>query len=259
MISELDQAILAVPGLADLPGPFLFALDDGRGDVVSLRFDLAFVATSATRGVVLVGDPDHGIPTTASHAVQLVIDLAQRFLEVRAALTPPPWHVCEVPKAITATTSDFRCPTAGQPGVPLGVIRDAASVAVPLSRLDPRQVATIEQVSDGGPVVITPWRGLVVPGAAKFLDALSSSGLVVDGLSGWSRLSACIGSPSCAKSRIDTRALARLVADRLDPSRALAVHLSGCERRCGAPGQPHCDLVAPASLELAMAQIEGAR
>jgi precorrin-3B synthase len=259
MISELDRAILAVPELAELPGRFLFALDDGRGDVAPLKFDLAYVATSWTGGVVLVGDRDHGIPTTTSNAVPLIIDLAERFIEVRATLTPPPWHVRETPEPIVATTSGFRCPVTVRTGVPLGMIGDAASVAAPLSLLDPRKVATIEGVSNGGPVVITPWRGLVIPGAADFLSSLSKAGLIVDAMSNWSRLTACVGSPSCAKSRIDTRALAGLLANGLDPARVLPIHVSGCERRCGAPGQPHCDLVAPGSLELALAQIDGAR
>ena len=40
MITELDRALIADPELADLPGRFLFALDDGTGDVSELPFDL---------------------------------------------------------------------------------------------------------------------------------------------------------------------------------------------------------------------------
>ena len=41
----------AAADLAELSGRFLFALDDGRGDVVTLPFDVAYQAL----------DPDHGV------------------------------------------------------------------------------------------------------------------------------------------------------------------------------------------------------
>ena len=43
--------------LADLPGRFLFVLDDGRGDVVDLRLDLGYRATGPEGGYLLVGGP----------------------------------------------------------------------------------------------------------------------------------------------------------------------------------------------------------
>ena len=44
MISELDAAICGAPELADLPGRFLFAIDDGRADVWSVDFDIGYLA-----------------------------------------------------------------------------------------------------------------------------------------------------------------------------------------------------------------------
>lgn len=42
-VRALDAALVAEPALADLSGRFLFGLDDGRGDVLSLEPDLAVV------------------------------------------------------------------------------------------------------------------------------------------------------------------------------------------------------------------------
>ncbi|MBA3529529.1 MAG: precorrin-3B synthase, partial [Propionibacteriaceae bacterium] len=140
--------------------------------------------------------------------------------------------------------------------VPLGVIGEAASVAVPLGLLDARQVRAIERAASGGRIVITPWRGVVIPGGAAALDALAETALVTDEESAWSRLTACIGAPSCANSRINTRELAGELVDHLRAATLQPVHLSGCERRCGAPAGRHIDLVAPDCIGRALAEIE---
>jgi precorrin-3B synthase len=142
--------------------------------------------------------------------------------------------------------------------VPLGAVDGAASVGVPLSLLQPEQVAAIDRAADGGAVVVTPWRGLVVPGAAAALPQLQYAGLVTEEASVWSQLTACIGAPGCAKSRISTQRLAADLVDVLDRAPDLPVHLSGCERRCGAPAGSHLDLVAP-DLDQARSLISGAR
>jgi precorrin-3B synthase len=87
--------------------------------------------------------------------------------------------------------------------------------------LTPAQAATIEAASAAGRVVITPSRGLVLPGAAGRLPELVAAGFIDDASSPWSAILAEFG-----------HALSR-------------THISGCERRCGAPAGAHHDLVAP--------------
>jgi precorrin-3B synthase len=108
-------------------------------------------------------------------------------------------------------------------------------------------------------VVLTPWRGLVIPGAAAALPALSSAGLIVNDDSVWSQLTACVGAPGCAESAISTRSMATGIAAQLAVPLAHPVHLSGCPRRCGAPATTHLDLVAPESTTRALALIEQAQ
>jgi precorrin-3B synthase len=111
--------------------------------------------------------------------------------------------------------------------------------------LTPTQVATVEACTTG-PVVITPSRGLVLPGAARHLPELVAAGLIDDPASPWSAISACVGAPSCQKSLIDTRSYAMTLAQSGHP--LPRTHISGCERRCGAPPGAHHDLVAGAPL-----------
>ena len=97
--------------------------------------------------------------------------------------------------------------------MPLGAVSGAASVKVPLGLLTADQVSAVEAAAAGRPVVITPWRGLVVVGAAAALASLARSGLITDDTSNWSMITACIGAPGCARSLIDTGALAAALVD----------------------------------------------
>ena len=101
-------------------------------------------------------------------------------------------------------------------------------------------------VSGDGPVVITPWRGLVIPYAAARLPELITAGLVADDTSPWTMISACVGAPYCGQARMETLVAARELARRPTSTPLQRTHLSGCERRCGAPNHDHLDLVAHA-------------
>ena len=59
---------------------------------------------------------------------------------------------------------------------PLGAVAGAASIQSPLARLTPAQAATVEAFRTGS-VVITPSRGLVLPGAAHRLPELAAAGV----------------------------------------------------------------------------------
>ena len=124
------------------------------------------------------------------------------------------------------------------PGQALGPAGPHVTVAVPLGLLQPDQLAVIAAVET---VVVTPWRGLVLVDAADRLPAFVAAGLIADDDSAWTMISACVGSPWCASGRADTQRWARELAAAGRPDGR--VHISGCPRRCGAPAEPHRDLV----------------
>lgn len=250
----LDTALIAEPALADLPGRFLFVLDDGRGDVLDLRLDLGYRASGPDGGYLLVGGPDRGLPVAAADVVPELVRLALAFAAARTDTGA--WHVAELPTWTAGLGLVAVPPLAAAVETPLGVVGRAASVAVPLAMLTPAQVAAVEQVVDDSFVVVTPWRGLVLPGAAHALAVLAGAGFVVDEEGAWAQLSACVGAPGCARSRIDTAGLAAALVSR-EPSLP-RTHLSGCERRCGAPTGDHVDLVAP-GLDEAVRAVGGRR
>lgn len=239
LVAELDRRLLAEASLVDLPGRFLFVIDDGRGDVSGLSFDLGYRSLSAAAGLILIGDSRSGLPVAADLAAEVLVGLAREFLAVRAGA----WHVADRPEwAAERRRGAVAAPGLGPLAAPLGPVGGAASLHVPLGFLTPAQVAAITRAAGGGTVVITPWRGVVVPGAADALPELGAVGLVADESSAWALVSACVGAPGCVKAAADTRREARELVAR--GSVRERTHLSGCGRRCGAPPGPHVDLVA---------------
>jgi precorrin-3B synthase len=247
MVGELDKAICAKPDLAELPGRFLFAIDDGSGDVWPQAFDIGYRALDGQRGLVGLGGT-----SASSHqqkvrelsragAVAEMVRVATDFVRARQGATSA-WRIWEL--------GDFRAGTGelieveGSAGTPpgLGAVTGHACVGVPLGFLTAIQAAAVHSIAAGGPVVITPWRSLVIPGAARELGALRAAGLITDPDSPWTKITACVGAPGCAKSEIDTRRMAIEIAAKED-SPVRPVHVSGCQRRCGAPVGEHEELV----------------
>jgi precorrin-3B synthase len=242
LVAALDAGLCARPRLASLPSRFLFAIDDGRGDLSGSKFDIGYRAVDHDHGWLLIGGPLRGVLVAAEDALEALLGLAHRSLaDAQGARDTRPVR----DRANWATTvpgvRTVNLPT-GTTSTPLGEIAGAASVQVPLALLTPAQAATVA-ASAPGQVVITPFRGLVLLGAARRLPELVAAGMVDDPESRWSAISACVGAPACNNSLINTRAYAIALAQSGSP--VPRTHISGCERRCGAPVGDHRDLVAP--------------
>ncbi|WP_328357273.1 precorrin-3B synthase [Mycobacterium sp. NBC_00419] len=240
-VIELDAAIQADPQLAGLPGRFMFSIDDGSGDVSGQRAD-AGAHVLGERVALLLAGQDTGVRLGADEVVPALLTVARRFVDIRGNA----WRVSELDDA-SALVSGFAVtepagttyPPASRP--PVGWIvqddeRVALGAAVPLGVLQARQAQFVAAID--APVVITPWRSLLVcdlsePVADTSLRVLAPLGLVFDANSRWLNVSACVGSPGCEKSAADVRAEAtRAVADQTQNGH---VHYVGCERACGSP------------------------
>ncbi len=262
LVPALDRGLCADPRLAALPGRFLFALDDGRGDVAA-RADVAAVPGASGRVAILLAGADAGL--RAADPVAGLLAAAHAFLDERAAQGGAAWRLAELtdgpgrvaarlaarlPGCLAATAPPIAGPgAAGDPDgagpVPLGVLdqgggRAAVSVLVPLGRLDGAQVAALAAAGDR--LVVTPWRGVVVPDlpgvvqAARAARALAAAGLETSPGSRWAGVTACAGRPGCAKAHADVR---RDAAAATRPGGDLPVHWVGCGRGCGSPAGGH--------------------
>ncbi|WP_329039340.1 precorrin-3B synthase [Streptomyces sp. NBC_00178] len=260
-LAELDRLLCGSDRATRLSGRFLFALDDGRGDVDALGADLTLIGLGA--GAALrVGSADTVFRLPAAEGPRALLAAAGAFLD--AADGTGAWRVADLPDDAKAalpdevvrrlgqagvTTSPGRHPRplearSPEPGpVPGGPRATALSVGVPLGRLDLTQW---QLLSGAGGMRLTPWRGVVVtgvaPGAADALaGTLAEAGLITGPGSPWAGVGACIGRPGCAKSLADVRAQAGAA---VGPPGRLPVYWSGCARRCGHPRGEWIDVVA---------------
>lgn len=265
----LDRELCARPALAALPGRFLFAVDGGSGDVAAEDPDLCWLAPSA----LVVGGVEVGLEVPAGRAVAALLAAAEAFLGLRAATSGAgAWRVHELPDAparIAAAVAhhltlagpqpdhDHRPPTPlikaqalpddlqpqhlrldqrGAAVVPGPAVLEGGGVGLVVAPVLGQLTATqVRALADTAPrAVVTPWRTIVLvePGP----DPLDPGPAPL--------VSACAGRPGCAKALADVRADARAAIAGGETRRA---HYSGCERRCGAPKQPHVDMLALAS------------
>ncbi len=262
LIAELSTLLAADPAFGVLSGRFLFAVDDGRGDVLRHGPDLAIQAEPGGHVRLHLAGTPTGTTAALAGAAALLADTAQRFLAIAAGR----WRVTDL-------TDDERARLAGPspslPGCPS--IRPAEEIIVTAARIaghpgrdDPR-IGWLPQ-DDGGvtlgglvpfgripepiarvlaavgvDVVFTPEREILLGGlddgvAEAVVRVLAPMGVVFDAASPWRHVSACAGGNGCGRTDVDVRAAAAAsVAD----GTAEREHWIGCERACGRPRAPH--------------------
>lgn len=240
LVRHLDAEIQKSALLAGLPGRFLFAVDDGRGDVSGLGADVGAHFLDADTAALLVAGVDTGVRVL--DVVPTLISVAERFVQIRgnAWRTGELDDVSPLLHGLTVTAE----PGATWPAVtrpPVGWIAQddglvTLGAAVPLGVLKTRVAEYVAAVAS--PVVITPWRSLLIcdldEGVADAaLRVLAPLGLVFDEASPWLDVSSCTGSPGCAHSAADVRHdAAAAVAEGVTGTHR---HFVGCERACGSP------------------------
>lgn len=161
LVEALDAGLCSRPRLAELPGRFLFALDDGTGDTTPLGADVTFAAGAADlaspagavgvastagtadlsspagQGRLLLAGEDTGLVTRADAAVALMLAAAEAFLDERHADAPDgeaaAWRIHELdngPARITARLGIGAATGAGSGGRVSGPARPRAGRVV---------------------------------------------------------------------------------------------------------------------------------
>lgn len=279
-VQELDRLLCANARVTALSGRFLFAFDDGRGDVAALEPDVTVLGETGEqagqrvgervgeRVLVRLGAGAGAVAVAAQDGPRAALLAAEYFLDRADAAGTRAWRVSELPAEHALDDGEFaaRLGAAGIDGVRVAEVvwpysppprpqaggtglRGTLCVLPPLGRLTTDQWRVIVQVADRGDGMrITPWRTIVLPGAPVRRPIngparLEAAGLALSPDSAWRSVTACTGRPGCAKSLADVRADARALVERTRGP--LPVHWSGCARRCGHPrGTEWVDVLA---------------
>lgn len=152
LVAELDDRLCAAPALAALPGRFLFVLDDGRGDLLDRPVDVGLVALDDTVGQLRIGAA-WGAVVPLADAPAALVALAHAFLDTRTT----EWHVDELDTPPAAPlAADPRLPPLAAP-LAFGPVSGGVHVEAPAGVVDPGLADT------GAVLVVTPWRGVLVP------------------------------------------------------------------------------------------------
>jgi precorrin-3B synthase len=262
VVRALDAALCARPRLAELSGRFLFAVDDGRGDVAGLGADVVATVTrdsACVNGLAApVSAPASGPSCDSGDWARGVAAVMQAFgeafLDERGALGSGAWRIAELPggpdrvRDIVAGRLGLAAAERPAAGVlaarPVGVVGSHVVLLAPAGRLTAAQLGWLADRVTGRPARVTPWRSVVLPDqadAAGTLKEAAGLGYGVDERSPWLRVTACAGQPGCASALADVQADAAAFAGRW-PDRI--VHVSGCARHCGRPAATEIDVTA---------------
>lgn len=152
VVAELDRLLCSDPLLAELPGRFLFVLDDGRGDLLDRSTDLGLVALGEESAQLRVGGR-WGEVVQLSEAPAALVALAGSFLRARTK----EWHVVELPDLLVAVRPPDRLAPLPSRPLPYGDVPGGRHVPAANGIVDP---ALAELDAD---LVVTPWRGVLVP------------------------------------------------------------------------------------------------
>ncbi len=83
LVEALDSGLCADPALAELPGRFLFAIDDGSGLALEPEADAALVAVAADAFELWLAGVPTGVQAGTADAPKLALEAARAFLQAR--------------------------------------------------------------------------------------------------------------------------------------------------------------------------------
>jgi precorrin-3B synthase len=286
LVRALDEGLCADPGLAALPGRFLFAI--GR---VAVDADVAVAPAAVDRGTrasqpsaptpdfpknplfaLFMGNVDSGLRVRADQVVPTMLAAARTFLTERAderSPEPPAWRLRELPDGparvarrvadslgLRPTVPGLDGPTSNpEPALssdrtPIGIVEqgDGHFAVGALVPLGRLGGPAVDLLAGADQLVVTTGRGIVVRDLSASAARQWKRDLAAVGLEVEPE-SRWTGVTACAGRPGCAKALADVRADAEATTRhadGLPVHWIGCARGCGSPSGAHVRVEATA-------------
>jgi len=249
LAQTIAQAMTA-PDAPQVPGKFGFAVDTDPPALADTPADIR-LHPQGTGWLILPDGADWALTAdTPAQAASRAIALAHWFMQggVQDGRGRMRDHLRRSPALPDGTTPlasfpFFKYPcdratgTAGAHPPGPGPAPNGWLLGFAFGQVTPAQLAAAAAI---GPLRLTPWRALLIEGAARPHIA----GAITDPDDPLLRIHACTGAPGCPQALADVRALARSLAPRLAPGQSL--HVSGCAKGCAHRGAASVTLVATA-------------
>lgn len=169
IIEELDAGLCGDELFTALPGRFLFAFDDGRGDLLDRDVDFGLVAVDSSHGQVRLGSTAWGPVIELAHGASVLLDLARAFIQLRGDTPDAPWHVNELTteqlhRLANVTERDQRTRIASDPPAYATIQQDDGLWYTHLPVPDGALTSAHNALARAGEhVIVTPWRSLLLP------------------------------------------------------------------------------------------------
>ncbi|MFP4405358.1 hypothetical protein, partial [Rhodosalinus sp.] len=240
---------LAAPDLAPLPSKFGFVIDAGPArHLAEISGDIRIEAAARRLIVRADGCATGRAARDAEAAVSLALDLARWFIasggigaDGRGRMARHVTAGRTLPERLAGAMRPNAAVPAPRPGPVTGPVTGQGPggllVAAAFGQLAPDDLLGLVAAARG-PLRITPWRMVFMPGVEAAEVLAGSDTLITDPDDPLLRVHACTGAPGCPQAGLETRGLARDLARILPPCTAL--HVSGCAKGCAHPAP--CDL-----------------
>jgi len=222
--------------LPPLPAKFGFAIDAGHAPILQDGSADLRIERSAHGLILRLDGAPRGIPVTTNTAIDHLIEMAHWFVssggfEVKRMARH--LKTCAAPEGVEQIA-----PHPARAKLAIGAHELGAVYGVAFGQMLAPDLRSLLTTSAGRALRVTPWRRILIEGAAP----QPSDVFITRDDDPLKRVDACSGIKGCPSGEIDTRTLARELAEHAKGS----LHVSGCAKGCARPRAADLTLVGRA-------------
>lgn len=279
VVRELEGLLASDPVLQRLPGKFGYAIDGGG--LLPLESDCADVMLRAAAPDRFAVGLDTAAATTwlgtvdAGTAATAIARIGRAFVDVLAGRTRGRMRAATAEQltAIEAAVGDLLSTEAHRLApIPAAVSRighlaleadvHVVGICLPFGRVEAGQLTRLVdalRAAGASEVRLSPWRAIYAQtadadAAKTVMTAAGQAGLITSDGDPLLHVEACPGLPDCPSASLDTRAVARKLAEEITTSGCTAtIHVSGCLKGCARSAAAEMTLVASGNSYLVVA------